>query len=93
MTIVRAIALLAALFFLLPTQQAEAQASAVVHADVSRTWPAPVQQVLLGGRCPRLCVEWFDGCNNCTCGKGRIDVCTQQLCVWRRRPRCLRYGF
>jgi hypothetical protein len=49
--------------------------------------------VLYGGRCPRLCVEWFDGCNNCTCGKGRIDVCSRHICRWRRRARCLRWGF
>jgi len=46
-----------------------------------------------GGQCPKLCVEWFDGCNNCSCGAGRIDVCTQQICLGRKRARCLRWGF
>ncbi len=59
---------------------------------------AQVQQasagdVLHGGRCPRLCVEWFDGCNNCSCGKGHINACTEFVCRWHRRPRCLRWGF
>ncbi|ADP69987.1 hypothetical protein Rvan_0711 [Rhodomicrobium vannielii ATCC 17100] len=46
-----------------------------------------------GGQCPKLCVEWFDGCNNCSCGRGRIDVCTQHICFGRKRARCLRWGF
>ncbi len=59
---------------------------------------AQVQQALAGdvmhpGRCPRLCVEWFDGCNTCSCGKGTINACTELVCRWHRRPRCLRYGF
>ncbi len=59
---------------------------------------APIGQALAGdvmhpGRCPRLCVEWFDGCNTCSCGKGSINACTELVCRWHRRPRCLRYGF
>ncbi len=47
-----------------------------------------------GGRCPHLCVQWFDGCNNCTCNRsGRLDACTQQYCFWRGRPRCITWGF
>ncbi len=53
----------------------------------------PVDDVFWVGRCPRLCVEWYDGCNLCTCGKGRIDVCSRMLCRWRRPARCLRWGF
>ncbi len=46
-----------------------------------------------GGRCPRLCVDYTDGCNHCSCGRGRFDVCTHYYCSWRRRARCLRHGF
>lgn len=45
------------------------------------------------GRCPRLCVEWFDGCNTCRCANGYINVCTENSCVRRRAARCVRHGF
>jgi hypothetical protein len=59
---------------------------------------APAGQALAGdvwhgGGCPRLCVEWFDGCNTCSCGKGRINSCTEIVCRAHKRPRCLRWGF
>ena len=45
------------------------------------------------GRCPKLCLEWFDGCNTCSCARGHLNVCTDNFCRVRRRPRCLRQGF
>lgn len=53
----------------------------------------PVRHRVYGGQCPRLCVEWYDGCNYCSCGRGRINVCTQNYCIWHRHARCVRYGF
>jgi hypothetical protein len=91
MTHFRAIALFALLFLLvLPLGQTRAGTGPIESQ--------PAEALLIrfshwGGQCPRLCVEWFDGCNYCTCGRGRIDVCTQRRCFWRGRARCLRYGF
>jgi hypothetical protein len=70
-----------------------AEAGAAFHSAFTETQPSPVQQVFEGSRCPRLCVDWFDGCNTCSCGHGRADVCTHYRCVWNKRPRCLRHGF
>jgi hypothetical protein len=93
MTVFRGLAILMALFLLAPKEQAAAQAGSPPQAELARTplegaWPARFLS-----QCPRLCVEWYDGCNLCTCGKGKLDVCTQIRCTWRRRPRCLRWGF
>jgi hypothetical protein len=93
MTVFRGLALLIALFLLTPKDQAMAQAGSPSQAELERpplagAWPARFR-----GQCPRLCVEWYDGCNICTCGKGKLDVCTNILCTWPRRPRCLRWGF
>ncbi|MGO9545993.1 MAG: hypothetical protein ACLPPF_14530 [Rhodomicrobium sp.] len=90
MTILRGLAILVALVLIAPRM---AEAGAASGAELSHSQFVPVGDVLHGGRCPRLCVEWFDGCNNCTCGKGRIDVCTERVCRWHRRPRCVRHGF
>jgi hypothetical protein len=89
MTVFRGLAFLIALFLLAPKDHAMAQAEAPAQAELER-----LQPVRLPGQCPRLCVEWYDGCNVCTCGKGKLDVCTQAVCRQvRRRPRCLRWGF
>lgn len=46
------------------------------------------------GQCPHLCRQWFDGCNNCMCGRdGRFNTCTEYRCIWHRRPRCITWGF
>jgi hypothetical protein len=93
MTIFRTLAILIALILLSPRDLAMAQAGSPSQAELERaklpvSWPARFR-----GQCPRLCVEWFDGCNICTCGKGRLDVCAPAPCAWPRRPRCLRWGF
>ncbi len=93
MTIIRGLAILIALFVLAPNYPAWAQAGTAPRAELSQSQLIPVGDVPFARRCPRLCVEWFDGCNTCTCGKGRTDVCTDFVCRWHRRARCLRYGF
>jgi hypothetical protein len=81
------------LFFLLATHLPEAQAG-VTPLPPAQSALLAVRHLHYSAQCPRLCVEWFDGCNNCTCNRsGRIDVCTQHYCFWRGRPRCLRRGF
>lgn len=56
--------------------------------------PLPLAEpVRAGDRCPRLCVEWFDGCHTCSCAHGYINVCSENVCRVRRRARCLRQGF
>ncbi len=92
MTLFRAATLLFLLFLLLSPRQ-EVKAEMVLPNPGLTPEALSIRYPIFGGYCPRLCVEWFDGCNNCTCGHGRIDVCTQKYCIWRRRPRCLRYGF
>jgi hypothetical protein len=93
MTVFRGLAILIALFLLTPGHQAMAQAGSPPQAELERSKLPAVWPARFRAQCPRLCVEWFDGCNICTCGKGRLDVCTQALCTWPRRPRCLRWGF
>jgi hypothetical protein len=93
MTVFRGLAIFIALFLLTPKDQAVAQAGSPPQTELERSqlgeaWPARYR-----GQCPRLCVDWYDGCNICTCGKGRLNICTQNLCSWYRRPRCLRWGF
>jgi hypothetical protein len=92
MTVFRAIALLILLLLLVAPQPA-AQAGVAPPPMSQSSEALSIRHVAFGGQCPRLCVEWFDGCNNCTCGHGRIDVCTRRYCFWRGRPRCLRFGF
>jgi hypothetical protein len=92
MTVFRGLAILIALFLLSPSE-AIAQAGSPPHAELERSPPAEAWRARFRNQCPRFCVEWYDGCNICTCGMGKIDVCTQVLCTWRRRPRCLRWGF
>lgn len=92
MTVFRAAAVVATLFFMVCAQPVTAQSSEAV-SEISHARSVAFQQARLRLQCPRLCVEWFDGCNNCTCGKGRVDVCTMNYCTWHRRARCLRYGF
>jgi len=93
MTIFRGLALLIALVLLAPAHQAWAQAGTPPSPALSQSQSGAAEPVRLRRQCPRLCVEWFDGCNNCTCGKGWIDVCTPRICIRRKRARCLRYGF
>jgi hypothetical protein len=82
------------LLFLLATHLPEAQAGVTSLPPAQSTTLLTVRHSYFGGVCPRLCTEWFDGCNNCTCNRaGRFDVCTVHYCLWRGRPRCLRYGF
>jgi hypothetical protein len=90
MTMSRALAFLA-LLFLLAWPYAKADAFPAPAGA-----PAAAERALLpvsGGRCPRLCRDWFDGCTICSCSHGRIDVCTPAPCERRGRPRCLRWGF
>jgi hypothetical protein len=93
MTVFRGLAILIALFLLIPKQQTMAQAGSPPQAELERSQLTRAWPVRFRGQCPRLCVEWYDGCNICTCGKGRLDVCTQVVCRSLRRPRCLRWGF
>jgi len=93
MTILRGLAILIALFVLAPKEEARAQAGTVPQAELSQALSRAAEQVRHRRQCPLLCTEWFDGCNTCSCGKGFIDVCTHDFCVFRRRPRCLRHGF
>lgn len=92
MTVLRGLAIFVALFVLTPKLAAQAQA-AEPQAELSGTHSPAAELVRIARQCPLLCTEWFDGCNTCSCGKGYIDVCTHYLCVFRRRPRCLRHGF
>ena len=93
MTFLRAIAFFAVLLLLAP-HLPEAQAGFLPLQPAQSTGVLAVRHFYHGGQCPRLCVQWFDGCNNCTCNRvGRFDVCTQNFCFWRGRPRCLRWGF
>ncbi len=92
MPFLRAIAIFV-LLFLLWSPLPEAQAGLLLQPAQS-TAVLAVRHLHFGGQCPRLCTEWFDGCNNCTCNRsGRFDVCTVHYCLWRGRPRCLRWGF
>ena len=93
MTVFRGLAILVALFLFVPKDQAAAQAGTPPQAELGHSQPGGALPAQFRGLCPRLCVDWFDGCNICTCGKGKIDICTRNLCAWRRRPRCLRWGF
>ncbi|HXW21364.1 MAG TPA: hypothetical protein VEK14_00475 [Rhodomicrobium sp.] len=80
------------LLFLLALPALEAQAGLFPLQPAQPSAVLTVRHPYYGGQCPRLCTEWFDGCNNCSCGRGRIDVCTQHYCLWRGRPRCIRWG-
>jgi hypothetical protein len=93
MIVLRAIALFILLFLLgLPLPGAQAGLFPLQPAEA--TAALAVRHPFYRGQCPRLCTEWFDGCNNCTCNRsGRFDVCTLHFCLWRGRPRCLRWGF
>jgi hypothetical protein len=93
MTVIRSLLILMSVFLLAPIEQASAQVAAVDPAGISEPVFILAGDVLDGRRCPRLCVEWFDGCNTCSCGKGRINACTELVCRSHRRPRCLRWGF
>jgi hypothetical protein len=93
MMVIRSFLILMSVFLLASIEQASAHATAIHPAAISQPGPILAGDVLCGGRCPRLCVEWFDGCNNCSCGKGRINACTEFVCRWHKRPRCLRWGF
>ncbi len=93
MKFVRAIAFFIVLISLAPPLT-EAQAGFMPVEPAQPTAVLPVRHPYYGGQCPRLCTEWFDGCNNCTCNRsGRFDVCTLHYCLWHGRPRCLRWGF
>jgi hypothetical protein len=93
MTVFRGLAILMALFLLAPKDRVMAQAGSPPQAELERSQLAGAWPARFRAQCPRLCVEWFDGCNICTCGKGKLDVCTQGPCAGRGRPRCLRWGF
>ncbi len=94
MTFFRGVAiLLLTLLLFAQSGGAQAQAGPLSQAELSQAQFLPYAPPSFRGRCPRLCVEWFDGCNMCTCGKGALDVCTQMLCRTRRRARCMRWGF
>jgi hypothetical protein len=84
MSLIRTLACLAALCLVAPAQ---AEAASLAKPAGGLFFPAS------RGSCPRLCVEWFNGCTTCSCGRGRINVCTPQPCFWRGRARCLRWGF
>jgi len=93
MTVIRAFIILMSIFLLAPMQQAPAQTGASLAAGISRPGVVQAGDEWRQRRCPRLCVEWFDGCNNCSCGKGWTNVCTEFVCRRYGRPRCLRWGF
>ncbi len=93
MTVIRGFIILISMFLLAPVEQASAQTGAAHPAETSRPGIVLAGDLWHKGRCPRLCVEWFDGCNNCSCGKGWTDVCSELVCRSYRRPRCLRWGF
>jgi hypothetical protein len=93
MTVFRCLAIAVALFLFAPKDRAAAQAGSPPQAELDRSQSGEAWPARFWSQCPRLCVEWYDGCNLCTCGKGKLDVCTQIRCTWRRRPRCLRWGF
>jgi hypothetical protein len=93
MTVFRSLAILIAMFLLAPKDQAMAQAGSTPQAELWRSQLAGAWPAHFRNQCPRLCVEWYDGCNICTCGKGKLDVCTNLLCTRHRRARCLRWGF
>jgi len=42
------------------------------------------------GKCPKDCMNWFDGCNICTCIDGEIEMCTEMACTPEQmeKPRC-----
>jgi hypothetical protein len=93
MMVIRSFLILMSVFLLASIEQASAQVTAIHPGGISQPGLILAGDVLDGGRCPRLCVEWFDGCNTCSCGKGRINACTELVCRSHRRPRCLRWGF
>ena len=80
MTVIRGLVILMSVFLLAPNEQASAQAAASSYAGLSQSNFILAGDVMHPGRCPRLCVEWFDGCNTCSCGKGRINACTELVC-------------
>jgi len=44
------------------------------------------------GSCPPDCKKWYDGCNTCDCVKGKISVCTNNVCKKMGTPKCLDGG-
>lgn len=42
---------------------------------------------------PENCVEWFDGCNNCTVGKNGVSACTLKFCAPEaiEVPQCTKF--
>jgi hypothetical protein len=93
MTAIRGLVLLLSLLLLAPVGQALAQGPAGAYGGLSQSNVTPAGDIRHGGSCPRLCVEWFDGCNTCSCGKGHVNACTEMFCSVHKRPRCLRWGF
>jgi hypothetical protein len=93
MMVIRAFVILISMFLFAPVEQASAQTGAPHLAGISQPGFQLAGDEWHKRRCPRLCVEWFDGCNNCSCGKGFTDVCNERICTHYRRPRCLRWGF
>ena len=93
MTPIRGLIILLSVFLSASAGQVLAQGSAGAYRELSQSNFILAGDVWHGGRCPRLCVEWFDGCNTCSCGKGYINACTEMACRVHRRPRCLRWGF
>ncbi|MFT4079667.1 hypothetical protein [Rhodomicrobium lacus] len=87
----RALFAAVAALMIVTASQSSSEAASLAEGDRRGPWLARFS--VPGAQCPRLCVEWFDGCNNCSCGGGRIDVCTQHICFGRKRARCLRWGF
>ncbi len=93
MTVIRGLVILMSVFLLAPMEQASAQTGAGNYGALSQPGFTLAGDEFHARRCPRLCVEWFDGCNTCSCGKGWTDACTELVCRAHRRPRCLRWGF
>jgi hypothetical protein len=89
---IRGLTILLSVFLLASAGQALAQGSAGAYGGPAQSNFILAGDVWHGGRCPRLCVEWFDGCNTCSCGKGHINACTEMACKVHRRPRCMRWG-
>jgi hypothetical protein len=93
MTAIRGFAIFVSVFLFAALGQASAQGFTGAYGGLSQPDLILAGDVWHGGRCPRLCVEWFDGCNTCSCGKGHINSCTEMVCRGHKRPRCLRWGF
>ncbi|MCB9638263.1 MAG: hypothetical protein H6727_05050 [Myxococcales bacterium] len=54
--------------------------------------PAPPAPRKVTEACPVGCESWYDGCNSCGCGKGRILGCTERYCFVKSKTYCMRWA-